>query len=165
MVVRSSMFRRISGFNEALVTGEDAELCERVIAAGGTIYESHHVMLVHLRNMNSIRGFFQKQAWHALGMFGSTRGWKLDRVSQLMFAHLTFTVAAVLWVLFGVGPLAMRALVGLALLLFVPLFAVTYRIVVRGGDAVVLRGLVLYEVYFYARIWSLFRLAVGARLG
>jgi len=163
MVVRRTVFDRVGGFDEHLITGEDAELCQRILAAGFKIYETHRLAIVHLRNMNSLRGFFRKQVWQSLGMFGTARSGRLDRVILMTLSHLILTLVAVVWIAVATGPLAQRLMTGTALLLAVPVATVAYRVAARGGAFMPIRSTVLYSTYYYARIWAFFKILRGAR--
>jgi glycosyltransferase involved in cell wall biosynthesis len=163
MVVRRSRFDAVGGFDQSLVTGEDAELCQRVLDSGGKIYESPRLKLVHLRNMNSLSGFFHKQVWHSLGMFGTARSWLPDRVTLMTIAHLLLTLAALTWVAVGAASVTLRVLGAIALMAAIPIVTVAYRVLARGGAFLPFRSMVLYTVYFYARAWGLLRIAAGAR--
>jgi glycosyltransferase involved in cell wall biosynthesis len=163
MVVRRTVFDRVGGFNEHLVTGEDAELCQRILDAGFKIYETHRLAIVHLRNMNSLRGFFRKQVWQSLGMFGTARSGRLDRVILMTLTHLILTLAAVVWIAVGAGPMYQRLMIAMALLLAVPAATVAYRVAARGGAFMPIRSTVLYSTYYYARIWGFFKILRGVR--
>jgi cellulose synthase/poly-beta-1,6-N-acetylglucosamine synthase-like glycosyltransferase len=158
MVLRRRAFDAVGGFSELFITGEDADLCERIAKDGGRIFETKRVSLVHLRNMNSISGFFKKQVWHSLGMLGARHEFRWDRVSVMSIVHLVFSIAALSWLTVGAGALYSRALEAALLILVVPLATVTYRVVVRGGSFIPMKSLLLYAVYFYARIWGLCRI-------
>ncbi|MDQ8173189.1 MAG: glycosyltransferase [Gemmatimonadota bacterium] len=158
MMLRRHAFDAVGGFNESLITGEDAELCSRIIQHGGRIFETRRVSLIHLRNMNSLTGFFKKQVWHSLGMLGARQRDRLDRVTLMSLAHLALSLVALGWIAVGPGAPSVRALGSGVLILIVPTVAVAYRVLLRGGAFIPLKSLLLYTIYFYARIWGLFRI-------
>lgn len=163
MVIRRAAFERVAGFNESLITGEDAELCQRLLTAGYRIYESRRLRLVHLRNMNTLTGFFRKQAWQGIGMFGTVRAWRLDQPAIMTFAHLILSLGAIGWLIAGSGPMLTRLGIALLLVLSVPSITVAYKVLARGGSFLPARSVVLYSLYYYARIWAMLRVATGAK--
>ena len=155
MAVKRTIFEAVGGFDEQLVTGEDAELCDRIRGSGHRIYESASLRLIHLRNMSTLKGFFDKQVWHSLGMLGGQNGFTLDKMTGMTMLHAALSIAAV-GVLFGLET-SFTARLGIAalLMLFVPTIAVIYRVLFRQGAFIPLRSVVLYSVYFLARSWGL----------
>jgi len=163
MAVWRSALEAVGGFDETLITGEDAELCQRLLDAGYRIFETRRLTLVHLRNTSSLTSFFRRQAWQSLGMFGTARSWRLDRVILMTVAQLVMTVAALGCLLADFGTIVARVSVALAIVLAVPTLTVAYRVLARGGALLPVRSLVLYTVYYYARIWGLFKIIAGTR--
>jgi len=64
LIIRREDFLRLGGFDEAIQTNEDYELCERVRAAGMSVRAFPQIGVVHLGTAQSLRVFFRKQAWH-----------------------------------------------------------------------------------------------------
>ena len=157
--VTRSAFEAVGGFDEALPTGEDAELGQRMTDAGHRIYECRAVEAVHLGNPKSVRQYYRRSVWHALGMFG-TVGWKhLDKPTAATFAHLAATLA-------GVWLLATRAfpaslLPALALQLLVPAATVAFRAAQTRRLGHAAPTLALYWLYYWARIQALALIAAG----
>jgi glycosyltransferase involved in cell wall biosynthesis len=158
-VVKRDVFEQTAGFDESLITGEDAEYCQRLDGLGFKVYESHSVCIAHLRNPKSLPAFFIKNVWHGLGMFGTFRLSWLDRPVIMTFAFIALTATGV-GCLFLVNPnLGLR--IGLLVLLsfFVPVVTVVYRSVIRGKLYRPLRATFLYWLYFAARSYALFTIA------
>jgi GT2 family glycosyltransferase len=154
MAVKRDSFDRVGGFNPAFVTGEDADLCERVLATGGKIWETPALKVVHLRNMRSLRGFFAKQVWHALGDRAQRAG-AVDRPSMMGCVHCALSILALILLVLPAPSIVTRALLGGALILAVPFAAVSYRVLFRSGAFIPVKSLLLYSVYFYARGWAM----------
>jgi glycosyltransferase involved in cell wall biosynthesis len=161
MMLRRRAFDAVGGFNASLITGEDADLCDRIIARGEKIYETPRVSAIHLRNMNSLGGFFQKQVWHSLGMLGADQTYRLDRVTLMSLCHLVLSIIAFTWLAIGQGSLLGRLVASTALILLSPLAATAYRVLIRGGAFIPAKSLLLYTVYFYARLWALGRILLS----
>lgn len=160
-VVRRAAFDRVGGFTESLITGEDSDLCDKLRAAGGVIYQSRKVSAIHLRNLSSLRVYFRKQVWYGLGMFGSEGRALTDKILMLTMLHLLATVGTIA-VLF-VPSLGVATRIGIALLLqlLAPGIAVVYRWMRLGRIYRPARSIFLYWLYMHARLVALFRIATG----
>ncbi len=148
---RREAFDAVGGFDEDLITGEDAELCLRLRRSGGIIWGTDRVQAKHLGNPKTLRGFYRKQRWHALGMFGTARGQMTDKPTVLTLVHVISTVAglALLSVING-WPRLLAPVMGTTL---APALAVGFRVVKgsRPGPISILRGLLLFHLYLDAR--------------
>jgi len=160
-VVSRAAFDAVGGFQEALTTGEDAELGQRLVAAGYRIFESHAVTAQHLGNPKTLRAFFRQQTWHGLGQFGTVRGRKLDKPVAMTALHGLLNLAAIASLVLGSLPLALRLALAAALVFLAPLLTVLFR--ARGKFMRIrpLRALLLYHLYYDARLWAALLTAVG----
>lgn len=159
LFVRASVFNQVGGFKEELVTGEDAELGMRLRHYGYCLFQAQSLTVAHLRNPKTLFGFFKKEIWHALGMFGTARGLLLDRPTIMLIVHI----------LFGIGGLAvfllpnlnfssrLLALGGAALI--VPVTTVGYRMLRHRTLVNPLAATVLYWIYYLGRAVALGLLA------
>jgi GT2 family glycosyltransferase len=159
LIVRRGAFERIDGFDESLVTGEDADFGLRLRESGFSILNTPSVRVRHLGNPKTIGAFYRKQRWHALGMFGTVRMTHIDRPVAMMFAHLLSLLAAV-WLLIQWPAIGVVSL--LVLPWWIPALTVVYRLR-KGGTARLgfLRAVFLYQVYYLARIAALIRVVTG----
>lgn len=159
--VRRDAFEQIGGFREDLRTGEDAEIGRRMTAAGLRIRESTRVAAVHHGNPGSIAGFFRRNAWHGLGMFATVGGQGVDKPTAMMVAHLGATVLGIgaLFALRG-SPLLERTGLALGLQLLVPAVTVAHRIRQTGRASSALPGVLLYWLYYWARLRALWVILV-----
>jgi GT2 family glycosyltransferase len=64
LIMRREDFLRLGGFDETIQTNEDYELCERARTHGMTVRAVPQLGVVHLGTAQTLRVFFQKQAWH-----------------------------------------------------------------------------------------------------
>jgi len=157
LLVRKSVFDKIGGFDESLVTGEDSEFGVRLNASGGRLYRSRDILAVHLGNPRTVRAFWRKQLWHSHGMFGSVNIDWLDRPLLMTFAHLALLFAGVAIFPWLPGPIVLRVLASAIALTMVPAMSVAYRFRQRGAVCRPLRCLFLYELFFGARVFALFQ--------
>jgi cellulose synthase/poly-beta-1,6-N-acetylglucosamine synthase-like glycosyltransferase len=151
---RRRAFQAVGGFDETLITGEDTELCQRLRAAGSVVYEAPTVVAQHLGNPKTLRAFFRKQRWHGLGMFGTMKNRWFDQPVIMTFAHLSAMVTAVLLLTATTQPWWVRTL-GVPAFFAVPALTVSRRAWQRGRVSAVWRGMLLYHLYFDARVSAL----------
>jgi glycosyltransferase involved in cell wall biosynthesis len=152
-VCRAEVFDEIGGFDEALASGEDAEICQRIRASGYRLFEARALRAVHLGNPKTLRGFFRRQVWHGAGALGTFRGEKLDKPFLMTGAHVLSSVAGVvaglaaggLWIVLG-------PLVGT---LVIPLAAVGYRTAAARRIPHLPKSVLLYWLYFTGRAVAL----------
>lgn len=159
LAMTSEAFAAAGGFDEHLVTGEDADLCARLTSLGFPPYASAEIRAAHLGNPKSIAGFYRRNVWHSAGMFGPNGSRLLTRPNLMMFIHGVLTALAVATVLTGGlrGWWALVPVIGSQLL--APLLSSVFRLFTRAGGVatrssplLVLRATLLYWVYYWARI-------------
>ena len=159
LAVRREAFAAVGGFDESLATGEDAEFCQRLRLAGCRVHRTAHVRAIHHGNPKSMGAFYRKQRWHALGMFGTTTWAEIDKPVVTTFVHGTLLLAAVLLLAWPTIPVATRAGLAAVAVNGVPAAAVAYRLGSRGaGRPPWLSALILYHLYFAARLAALARI-------
>ena len=161
LFVDRKVFNLVSGFREDLSTGEDAELGQRMNAAGHRIHANPAVRAVHLGNPKSVRQFFRRQVWHGVGMFGTVKWRSIDKPTAAMLLQLVATIAGVTIVATMRWPLVTRLAVAAALQLVVPGLAVALRVSRQRRVASVVPGIFLYWLYFLARIHALSLIVSG----
>lgn len=72
LALRFDAFRKVGGFSEQLPANEDYDLCEKISADGGAIWQFEVLQVLHLGNPKSLRGYFRRIQWHGRGVFGET---------------------------------------------------------------------------------------------
>lgn len=154
LIVRRQAFEQVGGFEARLTTGEDAEFGQRLNAAGLKVYQDPRIRSVHLGNPKDLASFFRQQRWHGLGMFGTARR-GLDKPVVMTLAHAALNVAAVVAALLSKASLGARLGVFVAAQMLVPALTVAYRIARGGRGRAILPGLLLYWIYFWARVAAL----------
>ncbi len=157
-IIKRSAFEKVGGFNEKLITGEDAEIGLRLNVAGFRIYASHEVVAVHLGNAKTLGEFFSKHTWHALGMFGGLKWTWGDRPLIMTFFHVVLTALGVTNILLPWTGIVSRIGVFVLLTGSVTIATVAYRSIKKGKTFRPLRCVFLYYVYYWARVWALFKL-------
>jgi len=64
MLMKSSTFRQIGGFNETIKTSEDCELCFRAREAGFPVWLIREIAVIHWGTPQTLQEFYRKQVWH-----------------------------------------------------------------------------------------------------
>lgn len=84
LLVRRDVFQAVSGFNEALVTAEDVDLCYRLGQHGQIVSESR-MAAIHWGEAPDVRTFWRKEVWRGLGNLHGVRshGWRWDELPSL----------------------------------------------------------------------------------
>jgi len=160
LCVTRPAFDTVGGFDQSLVTGEDADLCLRLVEKGGTIVESPRLSVLHMDNPATLAAFFRKELWHGLGAFATARRDRLDKPLLLTIVYAALVVGAFTIVIARGGSLQawfVWACVGSA----VPVMAVAYRWSLAETPVGFFPAVVLYHVYFLARGLALLRIALG----
>ena len=158
--VRVEPFWQVGGFDETLVTGEDADLCLRLLEAGHELLETPALQVLHLDNPETLAAFARKEVWHGLGAAATVRANRVDRPFVMTLAHgLLLAVGLLVLALNRFSPGSW--LFALASWFAVPLVAVQYRWVLARRPPGLLPALVLYQVYFVGRLWALLLALAG----
>jgi cellulose synthase/poly-beta-1,6-N-acetylglucosamine synthase-like glycosyltransferase len=159
--VSRSAFERVGGFREDMWTGEDAELGERLVMAGERIRACPDVRAIHLGNPKSIPQFYRRNVWHGLGMFGTVSWNRLDRPTVMLAVHLIATVVGFAALLTTTLSPVWRVSTALGLQLVAPLATVVYRGQRTGRWRSGASGILLYWLYYWARLHALALVALG----
>jgi glycosyltransferase involved in cell wall biosynthesis len=64
MLMKSSTFMQIGGFNEAIKTSEDCELCFRAREAGFSVRLIREIAVTHWSTPQSLLEFYRREVWH-----------------------------------------------------------------------------------------------------
>jgi hypothetical protein len=158
--VRAEPFREVGGFDQSLVTGEDADLCLRLIEAGHHLLETPALQVLHLDNPETLGEFARKEVWHGLGAGATVRSDRLDRPFVMTLAHGLLVALGILALALG-GFSVGGWIVALAAWFAVPLVTVQYRRVLARQPPPFGPSLLLYQVYFLARLWALLLALAG----
>ena len=161
LIVPRALFQTLGGFNEALVTGEDAEFCQRAAEAVPVLADDR-IRVVHLGNPKTLRKFVTREMWHGMGALGSLR---LNWNDKPLFGTILFLVLTLLQVaglgLFIAGldqSVFWTGTGGVALLLTA---TVAYRLRAIRDWGAVPSLFVLYYVYYLGRSIALVMLLSG----
>ena len=158
--LRRAAFEAVGGFDESLVTGEDAEIGARLRRAGHQVHERRSLAITHLDNPHDIPAFFKKEVWRGLGAGGTSRGLAIDRPTAFAVLNVLLNAAAVV-LLVATGPSVRTLMLAFGLVVVMPAVAVVARwLSVRRGFNFA-QAVLLYWVYLIARAWALMRIALA----
>jgi glycosyltransferase involved in cell wall biosynthesis len=155
------VFLRIGGFREDLRTGEDTEIGQRLIREGFNLRADRRVAAIHFGNPESVRDFYRRTVWHALGMFGTVRRDGIDKPTLMMFVHLLATIAGAFVLVSSPFNWPTRGLITALLQLMVPVLTVAYRSLRARRVLNVPQGVFLYWLYYWARLQALVIITSG----
>jgi glycosyltransferase involved in cell wall biosynthesis len=155
LVVERDAFLSVGGFREDLPTGEDAELGQRLNASGHRIHANPAVRAIHLGNPKTLRQFYRRQVWHGVGMFGTVNMRSVDKPTAVMLLHVAATLGGLWYLVAGTPAFPARIALALGLQLVAPLLALAFRWYRQRRVAAVVPGLLLYWLYFWARLNAL----------
>jgi len=152
----------VQGFRGELRTAEDSDIGQRLIRAGLRMHECTKVRAVHYGNPKSLRQHYRRIVWHGQSAFALMTRHRLDRPTVMLAIHVLATVTGIA-ALFGEGyPLAARVVMFPALQLLVPAVTVTYRALQTRRIPRLDEAILLYWVYYWARLSAVARLATPA---
>jgi GT2 family glycosyltransferase len=152
LAIRRSAFEAIGGFSESLVSGEDTDIGRRLNERGLRVWESRELRVLHVDNPRTIPAFFRKEVWHALGLYSMVRAWPPSRPLLMTMVHVAALVVAFLWAYAGSAPLGLRVSGAVVMVFVVPIMTVLYRSFAMRRLVPLLPAVLLYQVYFLARI-------------
>jgi GT2 family glycosyltransferase len=158
--VRRERFKRVGGFDPVMQTGEDHEICLRLLEAGETLVESPALAAIHLDNPVTVRAFFAKERWRGLGAFGTARRNRVDKPLFMTILYLA-SIATAFGNLVGSGASLGGFVSAFALTSLVPVLAVAYRWAQADTPVGFLQAAFLYHLYFLARALALLDILAG----
>ena len=155
LAVKRSLFNDVGGFNESLQAEEDEDFCFRIRASGGKIYNDSSVASVHLGQSNSLGHFFKKETWRGKSLlkpFVLIKSRKISLFDIIVLAYFLLVLIAIISI-FKYKIFLIWFFVAMAIpLLF------TLRALFKGGDKNnFFKMLLLYNIYFLARAWSIIK--------
>ncbi len=105
LVVRSSAFERLGGFDTSLETCEDVDFCQRLVASGGRLLETDGMSSIHYGDPATLRALFFGELWRGRdNLKVSLRGPLQLRAMPGILLPLTYLVGVVLVFLGTIAP-------------------------------------------------------------
>ena len=153
IILRRETFERIGGFDEALETGEDYDLCARLLAQGGTLFPLSTSVAIHHGYPRTLSGFVRREVWHGTGDCGSLSAVLSSRVALTALAFFGLHVIGAIGLLTMSGAVfAASAACIVAICLLSAWRSIPYR-----SAGLIAANAVLYYAYFMSRVFSFIR--------
>jgi glycosyltransferase involved in cell wall biosynthesis len=158
LIVKSSVFRLVGGFNENLTTGEDSDLCIRINNSKYKVINYSKIATVHLGNSKSLKQFSKKEFWYGKNMIENLLLNPLDKVFYLSLILFTSTVTLV----FGFVCSVLTHNYSFVWMSFITTLTITftsscYRINKSKKYRYILHLNLLYFIYYFVRSLAVFR--------
>ena len=159
LLISTSTFHKLNGFDESLTTGEDYEFSKRAIRNGLRIIENRELAVIHYGYPTSIRDFFRREVWHGMGDYSSIKALLNSKVALLSQLILVMVAGAIIAAGIGSG------MVSATFVMLTMIITIAVSIWKYGsfGYSYVLVNAPIYLIYFVARAWSVFPVVTGAR--
>jgi glycosyltransferase involved in cell wall biosynthesis len=157
-------FERIGGFDEQKISSEDVDICRRLTEAGGTMWQSERLAVLHLGNPQTVAGLYRRIRWHGEGVWERDKGIQWSVTTAATFLHLACVATGLLlgaYALFNGYPVGLTAL--FAGFLVVPLAFVAARALQHRRVVPIIGGVALMSITFPARLHGLFRSVMARR--
>lgn len=159
IIISRRAFKRLSGFDPQLETGEDVDFSNRAKALGIQVVFDPALVVHHEGFPRDLRSFFRREKWHGKGDFSRLSFFRRSRVAQIavLFGILYAANLLLLPVSLHYSPVVFGALLGLSSLFILILCMIPSVIKFRNfGVRHLLMGIFIYFIYFNARLASLF---------
>lgn len=164
LAISRELFLNLGGFDETIVTTEDAEFCERAAASSVPIIAVPSLSVVHLGTPRTLEEFYKKQSWHGIEVRRVFLRDILHSKSRKVMLFAVYSLIGLVAVITGLAAGAISgnivaALAGVAVFLAGPLALALHACLKRKRWLILLPLVVLYAAYGLARALCL--LGVG----
>ena len=113
--IRASIFKKLRGFDEKLISAEDEDLSRRVVGIGFKSFFSTQHQIIHLAYPDSFLRLFKQQIWHGSSQFEAngltgdkllllTFGW-VALIPVMIFFYVLKSGVIWLWIIVLVTPI------------------------------------------------------------
>lgn len=164
IAIKKSVFTRISGFDDALQTGEDKDFIMRARKSGAVVYTSPSPKLLHLGYEKTFKEWMRKEYWrqhsHVDLILKQGFSLRLARFPAMALAHLFFAIFIAINLLQGDTGVATELLAVSFIPSLVMSLLSSYS---RRSLSVYLGFSFLYWVRFIVAGWSILRALVESR--
>lgn len=151
MILSRELFLNVGGFSTELVTGEDYELCQKIIKYGGRVVENKQLKVIHHDFPKTIRSFISREIWHGEG---DTLNIKAILNSRVALVALIFILLHIL-IFFGV----ITQKFTISLISIASIFSLTLGVSIikfkAYGMKFILINTFIYYLYFWGRSLAL----------
>ena len=161
LIMLKNVFNKIGGFNEALTTSEDVDICQRIHGANFSIFTHPDLAVIHLGESKDLKQFILKEKWRGEGVLQNlVHEFPYIRFNKaLVFTGITFL--AVVGILVTLGWQKHVFLYAFSVLLFViPIYLAIRACHSSRQWKYFFPLMFLFKIYAFARISSAFNFKV-----
>ncbi|MBF0522902.1 MAG: glycosyltransferase [Candidatus Omnitrophica bacterium] len=164
LIIKREVFLSVHGFNEALKTGEDTDICTRLIDGGNRIYSSSNIAVTHLGEAKTVKQFFLKQRWHGIGAVQRFVREFPRYITDKTMVFSFFLICSLIGIIKSLLTKDLLGIVLFVLLAFVIPLVMSIKTILRTREYRYSGALVfLYFIYGLARTVALFDLNLWGR--
>jgi len=152
IIFRRSVFDLVGGFDEGLITGEDYDICSRVINNGYSIVNYPGVDVVHMGNYKRLKDVIVKERWYGMGMMSSYR-----KPSKPLIASIVFSLCLLMLVFFLLFNSSLLFIPIICIITVVVIVSVSFSSFIRYNKFVfIVKMMPISLCYLLGRSMSLF---------
>jgi glycosyltransferase involved in cell wall biosynthesis len=148
MIVKKDVFWEVGGFDTRLVSGEDYDLCQRVLLAGYEIVNDDSLAVVHWRYPKTLLARFRKELWYGRNTFDIL---KIKPLYRPFWASVLFGSSSVCSVVALLVGKPFYALVFVSISLVTILISVFFKLIKSKQYKYFPQLFVLFAVYLSGR--------------
>lgn len=164
LLVRADIFRKVSGFDEKLVTCEDSDFCYRVKKSGFKVINSPKIKTIHLGNSKTISQFIKKEYWYGTSSIDNFIDTPFDKITWLTALFGIFSVLLVAAIcLYGFNNNPNLIYLSSFILVSILLLSTLVRISKSNKYSYFFHVFLLYIFYYAARVCAM-ALAIKKKL-
>ena len=155
MFIKKNVFEQVRGFNENLTTGEDYDICQRILQAGYRVVHDDKVAVIHLRYPKTLLARYKKEIWYGKEMFNIL---KIKPLYKPFWTSLIFGCSLFLVVFcFFIVSFGLIFKFSLFLFIFLPILSAAFKIVQSKRYKCFFPLVLLYFVYLGGRFSSILK--------
>ena len=160
-IVSKSVFKKIGGFNGALTTSEDVDICQRIHLSGLGVFSHPDLSVIHLGESKNLKQFILKEKWRGEGVLQNViREFPYIKFNKAI-AFTVVTFLAMIGILVSIGGNDYVFLdVSLLFLLLIPLYLAIKACTLSRQWKYFMPLIFLFVIYSFARVLSAFNLRV-----
>jgi len=161
LIISKAAYNKIGGFNEALATSEDVDICQRIHLSGLSVVTHPDLAVIHLGESKDLLHFLLKEKWRGEGVLQNViREFPNVRCNKaIAFTVVTFLALAGILLSFLRQNYMMMDL-SLFFLFLIPVYLTTKACLSSKQWQYFMPLAFLFVVYAIARILSIFNLKV-----
>jgi len=163
-IVSKEVYQLIGGFNEALTTSEDVDICQRIQKEGLSVFTHPELAVVHLGESKDLMHFLAKEKWRGEGVVQNcVRQFpKIKLNKAIAFTSFTLLALAAAVLSFCQQNYGFTVF-SLLVLLFLPFYLATKACISSQQWRYLGPLTLMFIIYALARVLSIFSLRVWKR--